>query len=116
MPIIIAVEYASAKGSLQGCLLVLDEAGENTCYDPSYLEPPYHDNPNVSTDLGEQLLAYQALLPAVNQREWIDGFISLGFYPPAELRDKSASIYGKPAQTELDSWFKQFAPEPQGEE
>jgi hypothetical protein len=116
MPIIIAAAYPSANGSLQGCLVVSNEDGENSCYDPIYLEPPYQDNSEAVLDLGEQLSAYQALLIAVSQREWIDGFISTGFYPTAELRDKSTSIHGKPAQLELEKWFKQFVPEPQGEE
>lgn len=116
MPIIIAADYPSAIGSLQGCLLVRDESGESTCYEPSYLEPPYQDIPDVGIDLEDQLSAYQALLLAVNQREWIDGFISLGFYSPAELQDKSASIYGKPTQTELGEWFKGFIPEQQADQ
>lgn len=113
MPIVIAAAYPSATGSLHGCLIVPNESGEETCFDPRYLEPPFQDNPEVAIDLGEQLSAYQSLLSAINQREWIDGFVSTGFYSPAELRDKSNSIHGKPSQSELRHWFEGFKPEPQ---
>lgn len=110
MPIVIAASYPSASGSLQGCLVVPDVNGETACYDPGYLDPPQPDNPQVEINLGEQLVAYQALLNAINNRDWIDGFVSTGFYAPAELRDKAASIHGKPAQSELGNWFNGFLP------
>ncbi len=110
MPISIAAKYPSAAGSLQECIPVSTEAEQKSCINPSYLEPPYQDNPEVILNLGEQFSAYQALLFAINEREWIDGFVSGGFYPPAELRDKSASIYGKPVQPLLRNWFELFAP------
>jgi hypothetical protein len=110
MPIVVAAGYPSANGSLQGCLVVIDESGENSCFDPINLEPPHPDNMEVVTNLEEQSLAYSALLMAVNERDWIDGFVSTGFYSPAELRDKSTSIHGKPTQAELKSWFKGFLP------
>ena len=116
MPIVIAANYPSAKGSLQGCLAVPDESGEISCYDPGKLDPPHPDNPEVINNLGEQLLAYQALLTAINGRDWIDGFVSTGFYAPAELRDKSSSIHGKPAQSELGKWFNSFLPIQSSEE
>jgi hypothetical protein len=105
MPITIVAEYPSAEGSLQGCIPVSNEAEQESCLNQRYLEPPYQDNPAVTLDLNEQLSAYQALLSAISGREWIDGFVSAGFYPPAELRDKSASIYGKPTQPLLQDWF-----------
>lgn len=108
MPIVIASGYPSATGSLQGCLKVADDSGADSCFDPDHLDPPYPDNPEVFVNLKEQLLAYQALLLAINERDWIDGFVSTGFYAPAELRDKSISIHGKPAQAELNTWFKGF--------
>jgi hypothetical protein len=116
MPLVIAADYPSANGSQQNCLVVSDDDGEAACYDPRYLEPPYEDNSEVVLDLREQLSAYQALLTALNQREWIDGFVSTGFYSPAELQDKSASIHGKPAQSELEIWYNRFIPNRENEE
>jgi hypothetical protein len=112
MPITVVAAYPSANGSLQGCIPVSDETEENACYNPEYLEPPYQDNPEVILDLDEQFSAYQALLSAISERDWLDGFVSSSFYPPAELRDKSASINGKPAQSILGEWYGRFVPEP----
>jgi hypothetical protein len=74
------------------------------------------DNPSVSLDLVEQSSAYSAMFKAINGRDWIDGFVSRGFYPPAELHDKSSSIHGKPAQMIISDWYNQFVPDsPTGE-
>jgi hypothetical protein len=111
MPIIIGVAYASAKGSLQGCIRVhqSDSADDKTdCLNPAYLETPYPDNHNVAISLEEQLQAYQSLLMAVNDQEWIDGFVTRGYYPPGALQDKSISIHGKPSQELVAEWYSQF--------
>ncbi len=59
-------------------------------------------------DLEEQLLAYEAILRAVNARDWIQGVVSAEYYPPVEIRDKSASIHGKPAEILLREWFTRW--------
>jgi hypothetical protein len=51
---------------------------------------------------------YQALLMAVNERPWIGGFISRGYYPPVVVQDASASIHGKPAADVLWYWYPRF--------
>jgi len=48
---------------------------------------------------------YQALLNAINQRDWISGFISSGYYPPVALQDQTTSIHGKTAEALLKNWF-----------
>jgi hypothetical protein len=116
MPITIAVAYPAAEGSLLDCIAVVENNDGNSCYNPKYLEPPYQDNPTVILDLEEQSSAYQALLYAINDRDWINGFVSRGFYPPVELHDKSSSIHGKPSQTIIGDWYRQFLPEPLSEE
>jgi hypothetical protein len=116
MPITIAAEYSSADGSLQNCISVGESPDEASCYNPNFLNPPYMDNPSVSLDLVEQSSAYSAMFKAINGRDWIDGFVSRGFYPPAELHDKSSSIHGKPAQMIISDWYNQFVPDsPTGE-
>ncbi len=45
------------------------------------------------------------MLLAVNDRDWIGGVVSRGYYPPAILEDKSLSIHGKPARGVLWYWF-----------
>ena len=105
MPFTLAAAYPSAEGGLQGCLSITDEDGESSCLDFEYLEPPYPDPPYVTLNLDTQLQAYRALLMALDEHDWLDGFVARGYYPPAELSDKSTSFHGKPAQAILRDWF-----------
>jgi Glycoside Hydrolase Family 113 len=57
------------------------------------------------TDLQSQVDQYTALLNVVNQRSWIEGFVTRGYYPPTVLQDESASVHGKPAGQVLAYWF-----------
>jgi hypothetical protein len=56
-------------------------------------------------DLQAQSDVYEAMLYAINVRPYIAGMVSRGFYPPAMLQDKSASVHGKPAADLLWYWF-----------
>ncbi len=69
------------------------------------LNRPNADIGTVSLDLQTQADLYEALLTAINGRPWIGGLVSRGYYPPAALQDKSASIHGKPAADILWYWF-----------
>jgi hypothetical protein len=46
------------------------------------------------------------MLAAINERPWITGFVSRGYFPAAILQDTSSSIHGKPAQDVLWFWFQ----------
>jgi hypothetical protein len=59
-------------------------------------------------DLKAQADIYNAVLVAINQRNWVNGIVSRGYYPPTSLQDKSSSIHGKPAADVLWSWFPKF--------
>ncbi len=59
-------------------------------------------------NLQAQQDVYQALMIAVNERAWLGGFVSRGYYPPAALQDGSASVHGKPAEDVLWYWFGRF--------
>ena len=100
-PLILAPAYASADGAGTACLP--DPAGG--CLPLSALEQPAPDFPGIPLDLQEQADIYRALLSVANSRTWIDGFISRGYYPPAALQDKSASVNGKPARDILAYYF-----------
>jgi len=100
-PVLLAVAYPSADGASQACPTDLDGA----CLSLSALARPNADIPGTNVNLQAQADIYNALLAAVNQRAWITGFISRGFYPPAALQDKSASVHGKPAQEILRFWY-----------
>lgn len=90
-PLILAVAYPSVDGAATAWMPL-----------PTALKP---GNGQGTVDLTEQADIYQALLVAVNQRPWIGGFVSRGFYPPVIVHDTSASVYGKPAAGVLWYWY-----------
>jgi hypothetical protein len=102
VPIVLAVHYPAVDGASIGCLPGL--LGEG-CLDNEVLSRPNDDFPDIPLDLIEQADIYQALLNVTNERQWINGFVTGGFYPPAKLQDKSTSVHGKPAQDLLQKWF-----------
>lgn len=67
----------------------------------------------AQVNLQAQADVYQALLMAVNERAWLGGFVSRGYYPPAAMQDGSDSVHGKPAEDELRNWFGSFLGLPQ---
>lgn len=104
-PVVISVAYPSADGGITGC--IPDPLGtvEGQCLDIDLLAQPNADVPAVPLDLKEQEQVYNALLAALNERDWIGGFVSQGYYPPTQLQDKSASVHGKPAGDVLWFWY-----------
>ena len=100
-PLILAISYPSSAGGNTGCLP--NRAGG--CLAFSQLDQPQADSASLSTDLSEQTNAYNALLLAVNERSWISGLVSQGFFPPLPLQDTSSSVYGKPASGVLWFWY-----------
>ncbi len=100
-PIILAIDYPSAAGASTGCV----SNGAGTCLDWAALDRPKADLSAVGLDLQVQADLYEAILTAVNGRPWVSGVVSRGYYPPAALRDKSASVHGKPAADILWYWF-----------
>lgn len=99
--IILSVAYPSIRDSEFACL----PDGVNGCQEWKTLNQPSQMSDPPQVVLQAQFNSYQALMQAVNEREWINGFISRGFYPPAKLSDASASIHGKPSQELLKQWF-----------
>ncbi|MBL8101884.1 MAG: hypothetical protein JNM02_05090 [Anaerolineales bacterium] len=100
-PLILAVNYPSATGAANGC--VPDGAGK--CLDWSFLSRPNTDITAATLNLQTQADAYEAILTAINNRSWISGIISRGYYMPVALQDKSSSIHSKPAADILWYWF-----------
>jgi hypothetical protein len=62
-------------------------------------------------DLQEQVDAYNAMMLAANQVEWVEGLVSRGYYPPAALQNASESVHGKPARGVLWYWFQRLVAE-----
>jgi hypothetical protein len=100
-PLILAVAYPSAWGAASSC----PPDGQGGCLRWLDLSRPNPDIASASLDLQAQMDIYEALLAAVNTRPWVGGFVSRGYYPPAILLDKSASVHGKPAADVLWYWF-----------
>lgn len=65
-------------------------------------------NPQAAVNLQAQADIYQALMSAVNERPWVGGVVSRGYFPPAVLHDASASVHGKPAADVLWYWYGRF--------
>ena len=93
-PVILAVAYPSADDASSGSMPA------STLFQPGSTQAPV--NLQAQTDL------YQAMLMAVNERAWVGGFISRGYYPPVVLQDASASVHGKPAADLLWYWYPRF--------
>lgn len=93
-PVIIAVAYPSADGAAMAWMPL-----------PVALQP---GNGQATVNLQAQADLYQALLTAVNERPWVSGFVSRGYFPPVVLFDSSASVHGKPAADVLWYWYPRF--------
>jgi hypothetical protein len=102
-PVYLAIQYPSADGAATGCL-----PGAGGCLNLGWLTPPNPDRPEITLDLAEQSDLYAAVLQVVNERSWINGVFSRGYYPPADLQDKSTSIHGKPAQEVVRYWYPRW--------
>jgi len=100
-PIVIAAAYPSASGSASGCL----SNGRGGCLNWTELSPPNPDVTSMNLDLQLQADIYESLLTAINDRQWVDGFVSRGYYPPTILQDKSASVHGKRTADILWYWY-----------
>jgi len=103
-PIIIAISYPSIDRGTSGCIAI---AGGG-CLDYDLLNLPNPDIPELVLNLQDQANAYNAVLSAINQRGWISGYVSMGYYPPAILQDKSISIHGKPASGVIWYWSQKY--------
>ncbi len=102
-PVLIGIDYPSIAEAATGCVKVNDK-----CQEFEILDQPSSDEAITSVDLKAQADIYNAVLVAVNQRSWVSGFVSRGYYPPASLQDESSSIHGKPAADVLSYWFPKF--------
>lgn len=93
-PLIIAAAYPSAAEAATAWMPL-----------PVVLQP---GSGQGTVDMQEQTDIYQALLAAINERPWVGGFVSRGYYPPVVVHDTSASVYGKPAADVLWYWYPRF--------
>jgi hypothetical protein len=102
-PILLAPAYASLSGADAGC--PRDAMG--ACLPVSQILPGSSLALTLAPDFDAQTRAYQALLLATVERDWISGFFAWGYYPAVALRDASPSIHGKPVELFLAGMFNQ---------
>jgi hypothetical protein len=100
-PIFLAPAYASLGGADAGC--PHDALG--SCLPLQSIFPGPGLALTLTPDFDAQTSAYQALLLAASDRDWISGFFSWGYYAPVALRDASPSIHGKPVEIYLAGMF-----------
>jgi hypothetical protein len=101
IPIILNVEYLSIEGGANGCA----PAPDGSCRAPSDFDFGQQVDPDLALNLEEQALAINAVLLEAYNRDRIQGFYVRRFNLLAELQDKSASVYGKPAGDVIWYWF-----------
>ncbi len=100
-PIILGVSYASTETGASLC------SGINSSGCIIQGTATQSGSMNI-IDLQTQADIYSALMVTVNQRPWINGFVSRGFFPPVTIQDGSSSINGKPASEVLTYWFSRL--------
>ena len=100
-PFVIGLSYPSSTHSATGCI----PDGSGGCHYWTALNRPNADITTVNLDLQQQVDIYDAVFNAVNNRTWITGLVSRGYFAPVALQDKSASIHGNPTADLLWYWF-----------
>ncbi|NPA30586.1 MAG: carboxypeptidase regulatory-like domain-containing protein [Chloroflexi bacterium] len=108
LPVVLAVAFPSAQGALTGC----PRLAAGPCLPAAALRPNAPAAAQIPVDLDAQMALYQALLPALESRPWVQGVLAADFYPPVTLHDPSASVHGKPAAALLWYWFDRWQAAP----
>jgi len=103
-PLIISIAYPSISGTAKACI----STGGPGCMRWSSLNQPNSRNNSLEINMKAQEEVYLSVLKAVNLRNWITGFVSRGYFPPANLQDASASIHGKLTSSLLQYWYPRF--------
>ncbi len=97
-PIIAGLAYPSVTNASSGCSL-LDYECSN---DGIFLNEEVAE---ISVNLEEQVLIYNATLPILANQEWINGIAIKGYDPTMIKLDGTSSIAGKPAFDVIWYWF-----------
>lgn len=65
----------------------------------------YSNQAATPANLDHQVTVYNAILTAVNSKDWVSGIVSRGFEPGLITKLDNASVFGKPAANALWYWF-----------
>jgi hypothetical protein len=103
-PIYLSLEYPAIEGGTLGC----QQRPELNCFGADAFDLGAEGGLFVQRDLQEQAEAIFAVLAESYLQPVIQGFYVRRFNPIVELHDKSASVFGKPAQAVLELWYPQI--------
>ncbi len=101
MPLVLSVEYLAISGGASGC----PPAPDGSCRSPQDFDQGADPDPELGIDLEAQAAAYNAILLEAYAHPEIKGFYTRRYNPAVALRDKSASVRGKPARDVLWYWY-----------
>lgn len=103
-PIYLSVEYASFDGTALPC----EYRPEIECLDAEVFDLGAEGNALVPLDLQEQADALYAVIAEAYIEPRIQGVFVRRYNPVVRINDKSASVFGKPAQAVLELWYSQI--------
>lgn len=98
LPLFIGLGYPSADRAASGCLLINDRCNNDGIFLSDEVE-------SIGTNLSIQKLIYEAILPVIASRPWIEGTSIRGYDPIIVSHDQTSSIAGKPAEAVISDWF-----------
>lgn len=98
--VLIGLDYSSTKYSDSVCT-----AFPSQCQSPKLLNFPAPIQPDLELSMATQTSLYNAVMPEIIQRDWIEGIVSRRYLIPGGYQDQSSSIRGKPASDVVWYWF-----------
>jgi hypothetical protein len=75
------------------------------CLSPKLLNFPAPIQPDLELSTATQTSLYNAVMPEIVKRDWIEGIVSRRYLIPGGYQDQSSSIIGKPASNVVWYWF-----------
>jgi hypothetical protein len=103
----LGVDFPSVVSSYLGCIEFAEK-----CMLPSVLNFPAPIQPELAVSLQEQANLYNAVLPEVNRRAWVDGVSTRRYLITGNNQDQSSSIRGKPAADIVWYWYSSYTGKP----
>lgn len=103
----IGLDFPSVDTAYRGCALI---AGN--CHTPSILDFPLPTQPDLAESLAEQTNLYNAAIPEINRRSWIEGVSTRRYLDVGSRQDQSSSVRGKPASDVVWYWFASMTGKP----
>jgi hypothetical protein len=103
----IGLDFSSIESEYNGCVRFSDN-----CLTPSILNFPSPIQPDLAVSLQQQANLYNAAVPEINRRSWVEGISSRRFLTVGSIHDQSSSIRGKPASDIVWYWYASMTGKP----